>query len=98
MFLLPLLAGRLTSPVPWRGQEAELLHQAKHVNFDPLLHDLAVHNPVDVNAGKGRFLPRWGDPLKHPYVLGPIGIVDGTRSPSAMRNSGVSGSLFSEVV
>jgi hypothetical protein len=72
-----LLAERLPSPVPWRGQEAELLHQAKHVNFNPLLHDLAVHNPVDVNAGKGRFLPRWWDPLKLPFVLGPIGIVDG---------------------
>ena len=53
-----------------------MLHKAGEVSFEPLLHDLAVHDPVDVNASSGRFLSRRQDPLKLTYVLDPIGIVD----------------------
>ena len=51
--LLSLLSFTSSFPVPWRRDDPELLHQAKHVNFDTLLHDLAIHDPVDVRAGYG---------------------------------------------
>lgn len=46
-----LLAERLTSIVLWRGEDAELLHEAEQVPFGPLFHNLTVHNAVDVSAG-----------------------------------------------
>src|SRR5260370_25735741 len=70
------LAERLSSTVSWRGEDAQLLHEAREVRFEPLFHNLAVHNPVDVRAGSGRFVPRRRDPLKRTGVLDPVGIVD----------------------
>ena len=58
-----------TSIVPGRGQDAELLHHAGEVRFEPLFHNFAVRNPVDVGAGRGHFLPRRGDALKRTGVL-----------------------------
>jgi hypothetical protein len=67
---------RLPSPVPKRGQDAELLREAQHVSFDQLFHNLATHHPVDVGAGSGRFFPGRGDTLEGTGVLEPKRIVD----------------------
>src|SRR6266542_5945294 len=83
----PALAERLTLRLPWRGENTELLHEAKHVCFEPLFHKLAVHDPVDVSAGNAQFLPRRWDSLKLPPVLEPIGIADDHHVASAMRNA-----------
>jgi hypothetical protein len=50
--------------------------RTEQVCFDPLFHNLTVHNPVDVSASHGRFLPRRWDPLKRTYMLEPKGVVD----------------------
>src|SRR6266511_4354996 len=62
--------------LPWRGEYAELLHEPKQVTFDPLFHDLAVGDPVDVGAGNARLLPCCWNTLERTGVLEPIGIVD----------------------
>ena len=66
----------LTPTARWRGEDAELLHQAEHVGFDPPVNYLAIHNAVDISAGHGRCRPRRWDTLEHTGVLGLIGIVD----------------------
>ena len=78
------LAERLPSIMRWHGEEAESLQGASSVSLEPLFHDLAVHDVVDVNTGKGRFLLRRRDALKLTGVLSPIGIVDG--HPIALRD------------
>src|SRR5260370_6898641 len=38
----------LRGPLPRTGEDAELLQQAQHVDFDPLFHELPLHNPIDL--------------------------------------------------
>src|SRR6266508_3612297 len=65
----------------------QLLQQAREVHFVPLLHDLAVHDPVNVNPGSAQLLPRRRDTGELTFVLDAVGVVGHHLSPSAMRNS-----------
>src|SRR5262249_12669452 len=56
--------------VPWSWDNAQLLHEAQHVQSNPLFHNLAVHNAVDLIVANGDFPSRRGDPLKRAGVLG----------------------------
>ncbi len=53
-----------------------MLHEAKQVTFDPLFHNLAVGDPVDVGTGDAGLLPCCWDALELAFVLEAIGIVD----------------------
>jgi hypothetical protein len=47
----------------------QLLQQAREVHFIPLFRDLAVHDPVDVNAGGTQLLSRRRDTGELAFVL-----------------------------
>src|SRR6266511_6264979 len=53
----------------------QLLQQAREVHFVPLLHDLAVHDPVNVNPGSAQLLPRRRDTGELTFVLDAVGVV-----------------------
>ena len=74
--LLGRHAARLASGLSWGGPDAELLHQAGQVSFEPLFHNLAAGDPVDVGAGQGPLLACRGYPPKLTGVPDPIGIAD----------------------
>jgi hypothetical protein len=44
------LEERLPAALPWRRDDAKLLHQAEHVDLCPLLRQLAVGHTIDRNT------------------------------------------------
>jgi len=51
---------RRLAGLPWRGDNAELLQQTKHIKVDPVVGHLAIHDTKDARAGDvDCFASRW---------------------------------------
>jgi hypothetical protein len=57
-------AGSVARASIGRRQRSKLLHDAYDIELRPVLGNLAVHHPAEVNAGRGDVPARGWDPLK----------------------------------
>lgn len=65
-----LFWGRSAGSLLGRGNQAELLHHAQHIDLAPALHDLIVHNPLDPDSAHRDAFAGWRYTLKLARVHG----------------------------